>query len=76
LLKGVLWKAVVVDVTVSVNASGTVDKAVPVAKAGVNPLLSDAAVQAARRWKFRPAQFDGHPVPAEIVLQFNFGGNR
>ena len=76
LLKGVLWKAVVVDVTVSVNVSGTVDKAVAVAKAGVNPLLSDAAVQAARRWKFRPAQFDGHPVPAEIVLQFNFAGSR
>jgi protein TonB len=76
LLRGVLWKPVVVDVTVSVNAVGNVVKAEAVRKSGVNPLLSDAAVQAARRWKFRPAQFDGHPVPADIVLQFSFAGSR
>jgi periplasmic protein TonB len=76
LLRGVLWKPVVVDVMVSVNESGNVVKAEAVKKSGVNPLLSDAAVQAARRWKFRPAQFDGHPVPAEIVLQFNFSTGR
>ena len=39
-------------------------------------MLRDAAVQAARRWKFQPAQFNGHAVPANIVLQFNFAPTR
>ncbi len=75
-LRGAIWKATVVDVNVSVDATGNVVKAEAVAKAGLNPLLRDAAVQAARRWKFQPAQFDGHAVPANIVVQFNFAGSR
>jgi protein TonB len=75
-LRGAIWKATVIDVTVSVDATGNVVKAEAVAKAGLNPLLRDAAVQAARRWKFQPAQFDGHAVPANIVVQFNFAGSR
>ena len=75
-LRGAIWKATVVDVNVSVDATGNVIKAEAVAKAGLNPLLRDAAVQAARRWKFQPAQFDGHAVPANIVVQFNFAGSR
>jgi outer membrane biosynthesis protein TonB len=38
--------------------------------------LRDAAVQAAQRWKFQPAQFAGHAVPASIVVQFNFAASR
>jgi periplasmic protein TonB len=75
-LRGAIWKATVVDVTVSVDATGNVVKAEAAAKVGLNPLLRDAAVQAARRWKFQPAQFDGHAVPANIVVQFNFAGSR
>ena len=75
-LRGAIWKATVVDVNVSVDAIGNVVKAEAVQKAGLNPLLRDAAVQAARRWKFQPAQFDGHAVPANIVVQFNFAGSR
>ncbi len=75
-LRGAIWKATVVDVNVSVDATGNVVKAAAVAKPGLNPLLRDAAVQAARRWKFQPAQFDGHAVPASIVVQFNFAGSR
>jgi periplasmic protein TonB len=75
-LRGAIWKATVVDVNVSVDATGNVVKAEAVAKAALNPLLRDAAVQAARRWKFQPAQFDGHAVPANIVVQFNFAGSR
>ncbi len=75
-LRGAIWKATVVDVNVSVDLTGNVVKAEAVAKAGLNPLLRDAAVQAARRWKFQPAQFDGHAVPANIVVQFNFAGSR
>jgi protein TonB len=71
-LRGVIWKPTTVDVNVSVDASGRVVKAEVVAKPGLHPLLGDAAVQAALRWKFHPAQFNGHPLPANIVLQFNF----
>ena len=76
LLRGMIWKATAVDVNVTVDASGNVVKAEAAAKPGLHQLLRDAAVQAALRWKFQPAQFDGHSVPANIVLQFNFAANR
>ena len=76
LLRGVLWKLTTVDVNVSVDASGNVVKAEAAPKPGLHPLLRDAAVQAARRWKFQPAQFNGHAVPANMVLQFNFAPTR
>jgi protein TonB len=76
LLRGMIWKATSVDVNVAVDVTGKVVKAEASAKPGLHPLLRDAAVQAALRWKFQPAQFDGHPVPANIVLQFNFAPNR
>ena len=76
LLRGVFWKATVVEVNVSVDATGNVVKAEAVPKPGLHPLLRDAAVDAARRWKFKPAQFDGHAVPANMVLQFNFAASR
>jgi TonB family protein len=71
-----IWKATAVDVNVTVDASGNVVKAEAAAKPGLHQLLRDAAIQAALRWKFQPAQFDGHAVPATIVLQFNFAANR
>jgi TonB family protein len=71
-----IWKATAVDVNVAVDATGKVVKAEAVPKPGLHPLLRDAAVQAALRWKFQPAQFGGHAVPANIVLQFNFAANR
>jgi len=76
LLRAVTWKLTAVDVNVSVDASGRVVKAEVAAKPGLHPLLRDAAVQAALQWKFQPAQFNGHPVPANIVLQFNFAKSR
>ena len=76
LLRAVTWKLMAVDVNVSVDASGRVVKAEAAAKPGLHPLLRDAAVQAALQWKFQPAQFNGHAVPANIVLQFNFARSR
>ena len=76
LLRGHLWNATLVEVKVSVDALGSVVKAEAVAKPGLHPLLRDEAVQAARRWKFQPALFNGHPVPAETVVQFNFAPSR
>ncbi len=72
LKKGAIWTPTTVDVNVSVDASGSVVKAEVAAKSGLHPLLRDAAVQAALQWKFQPARYDGHPLPANIVLQFRF----
>jgi protein TonB len=75
LLRGKLWDPTVVEVKISVDASGSVVNAVATAKPGVSPLLRDEAAKAARRWKFQPAEFNGHPVPAEIVVQFKFAAS-
>lgn len=37
-----------------------------------NPMLNDAALQAARRWVFTPAYADKHPVAVWITLPFRF----
>jgi TonB family protein len=37
-----------------------------------HPLLRDAAVEAARKWVFKPKTLDGFPVTARIVLNFDF----
>jgi periplasmic protein TonB len=75
LLRGKLWDPTIVEVKISVDASGSVVNAVATAKPGVSPLLRDEAAKAARRWKFQPAEFNGHPVPAEIVVQFKFAAS-
>jgi hypothetical protein len=33
-----------------------------------DPLLTDAAVQAAKQWKFKPLTLSGYPVMVEGVL--------
>src|ERR1039458_6458684 len=76
LLRGQLWNTTVVDVRMSVDASGSVVKAEAVPKPGLHPALRDEAVKAARWWKLQPASFNGHPVPAEIVVRFNFAASR
>jgi TonB family protein len=76
ILRGHLWNATAVDVKLSVDASGNVVKAEAVAKPDLNPALREEALQAARWWKFQAASFNGHPVPAEIVVRFNFAASR
>src|ERR1035438_8025764 len=68
--------AELVGVRISVDASGSVVKAEAVPKPGLHPALRDEAVKAASWWKFQPARLNGHPVPAEIVVQFNFAASR
>jgi TonB family protein len=34
--------------------------------------LDDAAVYAARQWRFEPGRVDGKPVPVEVTLEFTF----
>lgn len=37
-----------------------------------HPGLQEAALQAARQWRFEPARVDGRPVPASFRLTLNF----
>jgi len=58
-----------VAVEVSINDHGDV----VAAQALTGPvLLRDAAVAAARRWKFKPATRDGQPISSVSTITFNF----
>lgn len=58
---------VVVDLTV--NAAGSVEKVDVVSG---NPILANAAVPAAKRWKFTPFQVGGKPAEAIVRIAFDF----
>jgi protein TonB len=61
------WGAVAVEV--SINERGDVIAA----QALSGPtLLRDAAVAAARRWRFKPATRDGKPISSVTTITFNF----
>ncbi|MDQ1613026.1 MAG: hypothetical protein QOG00_2957 [Pyrinomonadaceae bacterium] len=58
-----------VIVQIVVGESGDVESAK--ATAG-HPLLQQAAVEAARQWKFSPTQLSGNPVKVSGTISFNF----
>jgi TonB family protein len=58
-----------VEVEVSINTNGTVSDAKAVSG---NPILTRAAIDAVRRWKFTPFVENGVSVPAVAVLKFDF----
>jgi TonB family protein len=58
-----------VVVQILISESGEVIEA---AVASGHPLLSDAALQAARKWIFRPTMLSGKPVKIRGLLRFNF----
>jgi TonB family protein len=37
-----------------------------------DPMLTDAAIEAARQWKYKPYLLNGHPVEVETQLRLNF----
>jgi TonB family protein len=59
-----------VDASVEIDARGKVGKIEIVRWAGFG--LDDAVVQAIRQMHFRPAARDGVPVPARVLLRYNF----
>jgi TonB family protein len=62
----------IVQIRVSIDASGRVTAAEALPQQKVSSSLLNAAVHAARFWKFQPAQRDHQPVASESTLQFVF----
>jgi len=58
-----------VQVQITVNESGEVIGARVI---NGHPLFRDAALQAAKQWRFKPTQLSGVPVKTLGVLTFNF----
>jgi TonB family protein len=58
-----------VQVQISVNESGEVIDARVI---NGQPLLRDAALQAAKQWRFKPTELSGVPVKTQGILTFNF----
>ena len=54
---------------VTVNSDGSVGDVE--IKSG-NPILTHAAVDAVKRWKFKPFTADGKPVKAQAPVAFSF----
>jgi len=59
----------VVQVQITVNESGEVINAQVI---NGHPSLRDAALQAAKQWRFKPTELSGKPVKTQGVLSFNF----
>jgi TonB family protein len=59
-----------VQVQITVNESGEVTDARVISG---HPLFRDAAIQAAKQWRFKPTELSGKPVKTQGVLSFNFG---
>jgi TonB family protein len=60
-----------VRVKVTVDSSGNVVEA-KFDSRGPSKYFADHALQAARRWTFKPPQVDGQGVPSEWMLKFEF----
>jgi TonB family protein len=60
-----------VRVRVAVTAAGAVSNAT-FDSPGKSRYFANKALDAARSWKFKPAQVDGQPVASEWTLQFRF----
>jgi hypothetical protein len=72
-LKPLLTRALVVEVKLSVDASGRVTKAEAADGAGIMGHLGRVSESAARQWTFQPGTINGQPVPSVHVVQFRFG---
>ncbi len=58
-----------VEVRVTISIAGRVTNAVAISG---HPLLREAAVEAARKWVFKPTTVNGVPVETQLVLTFDF----
>jgi TonB family protein len=69
--RGTIRGKVRISVRVHVEPAGNVSQAELDGPAS-SKYFSDLALQAARRWEFTPPEVDGHSVPSEWVIRFEF----
>ncbi len=63
----------------SVQVQITIDERGEVINAQVingHPLLRDATLEAAKKWRFKPTELSGKPIKTQGVLSFNFDSNK
>jgi protein TonB len=58
-----------VDLEVTISPAGSVDDVKIVSG---NPVLTGAATNAVKRWRFEPFAADGKPVKAVVLMSFTF----
>lgn len=61
-----------VRIAVEVDSDGDVANAT-IDSPGPSRYFANRALEAARDWKFRPAEVDGRAVASKWILQFRFG---
>jgi len=61
-----------VIMAVIVGSDGTIREARVVKS--LDPRSDQAALESVKRWRFRPAMKDGHPVAIFAQIEVNFGG--
>ncbi len=72
-LRRLLVNDLVIDIEVTIDKTGTVVNAKPVADRGPQPkYLVAATADAARRWRFEPAKSADAPVTSTMILSFKF----
>jgi protein TonB len=59
----------IVAIEIVVGEGGAVESAVPVSG---SPVLTRPAVEALKRWKFKPLQAEGRPSPFRTVIRVGF----
>jgi protein TonB len=75
-LRRTVYRPLVVEVTVYVDAEGAVTSAYTSKYSGLAGHLASFAVAAAKSWRFRPALRDGQPVPGNYMIRFSFDRTR
>ena len=60
----------VVTISCVVDEQGNVQN--PVVEKSTNDGFNDAAVEALKKWKFKPAKIDGAPVAKKIMIPLKF----
>jgi TonB family protein len=69
--RGTISGKVRVGVRVHVDPSGNVSQA-ELDSPGPSKYFADQALKAARRWEFNPPEVNGHSVPSEWLIRFEF----
>ena len=75
-LKSLLVNNTAIEIQVSIDSGGKVVRAEPVPMQNAHLMLIQAALDAARSWRFRPATLGATAVSSEMILEFDFAPGR